>query len=107
MIGIDPKTGKTVSGVEQAGERLKKAITTRIGTVEKRRNVGGKVMSIYRLANEINRMLIINRIHRLVKNPANDLLDIKINVVDVKIINAGFYIKISYYWNGIEGNITL
>lgn len=107
MIGIDPNTGKAVSGVVQAGERLKKAITTLIGTREKRRAVGGEVITLYKLTNNKNRMILINRIYRLVKKPANDLLDIHVSNVDVKIINAGFRIKVSYLWKGEKGTIDL
>ena len=40
--GIDPTTGLSVWGARQAECRLFKAITTQLGSREKRRNVGGE-----------------------------------------------------------------
>ena len=98
--GIDPKTGLTVTGAKQAACRLGKAITTQIGSREKRRKVGGEFRKLMGLASEHNRMKAINRIHRIIANPENDLQDILDPVVDIRIHGAGFRARIHYTYNG-------
>ena len=107
MRGIDPLTGLTVSGSYQAAQRLKKAITTELGTREKRRNVGGNVRKLFGIANGYNRMLIINRIHRVIDNPDNDLKDIQNAEVLVTIHGAGFKVVINYEYNGNKESVEL
>ncbi|MBN8090499.1 hypothetical protein J0J26_20510 [Vibrio vulnificus] len=107
MRGIDPNTGLSVSGAAQAAQRLAKAITTQIGSREKRRNVGGEFRCLMGLANERNRMKAINRIHRIIANPANDLLDIVDPVVTVTIHGTGFRVRIDYTYNGQREVVTL
>lgn len=107
MQGIDPNTGLTAKGSAQAALRIAKAITTELGTVEKRRNVGGKARKLFGLANEVNRMKLINRIYEIFSNPANDLLDIKPLSVKPEIINAGFRIVIDYEYNGERDSVTI
>ena len=107
MRGIDPSTGLTVTGSPQAAQRLKKAITTEIGTREKRRLVGGKVRKLFDIANGYNRMLIINRIHRVIDNPANDLKDIKNAEVQVTIHGAGYKVVIKYEYKGEQESVEL
>ncbi|MFL7036431.1 hypothetical protein BCS71_25175 (plasmid) [Vibrio lentus] len=98
--GIDPETGLTVSGGKQAACRLAKAITTQLGSREKRRKVGGEYRKLMGLANEHNRMKAINRIHRIIANPANDLSDIVKPEVDIRIHGTGFRTQIYYTYNG-------
>ncbi|KZX63843.1 hypothetical protein JC606_17910 [Vibrio sp. IB15] len=100
QMGIDPETGLTVTGAKQAACRLAKAITTQEGSREKRRKVGGQYRMLMGLANEQNRMRAINRIHRVITNPANDLADIADPVVDVRIHGTGFRIQIHYTYEG-------
>ncbi|MFZ3441131.1 hypothetical protein L2D37_25665 [Vibrio harveyi] len=98
--GIDPNTGLTVTGGKQAACRLAKAVTTQIGSREKRRNVGGEYRKLMGLANEQNRMKAINRIHRIIANPANDLSDIVNPIVDIRIHGTGFRTQIHYTYDG-------
>ncbi|GLT16279.1 MULTISPECIES: hypothetical protein [Vibrio] len=98
--GIDPTTGLSVWGARQAECRLFKAITTQLGSREKRRNVGGEFRKLMGLANEHNRMQAINRIHRIIANPANDLSDIVNPKVDIRIHGAGFLTRINYTYDG-------
>lgn len=98
--GIDPETGLTVTGAKQAACRLGKAITTQLGSREKRRNVGGEYRKLMGLANEHNRMKAINRIHRIIASPANDLQDIVDPVVDIRVHGTGFRTKIHYKYDG-------
>ncbi|AUI87560.1 hypothetical protein BS333_14165 [Vibrio azureus] len=98
--GIDPNTGLTIAGAKQAASRLAKAITTQVGSREKRRQVGGEYRKLMGLANEYNRMKAINRIHRIIANPANDLADITDPVVDIRIHGSGFRTHIYYHYNG-------
>lgn len=107
MIGIHPDTGRTVTGADQAAQRLRKAITTLIGSREMRRSVGGEVVSLRGLANEKNRMIIINRIHRAIANPANDLADIQDPEVTCTLNGSGFRIVINYTYSGIAGSIEV
>lgn len=107
MRGIDPETGLSVSGSKQAALRIKKAFTTEQGTVERRRKVGGKTRKLFGLANEPNRLRLINRTYALFANPDNDLLDIKPLSVVPKITEAGFYILIIYEYNGEQGDVTI
>lgn len=107
MRGINPLTGLTVSGSQQAAQRLKKAITTEVGTREKRRKVGGRVRKLFGTANGYNRMLLINRIHRLIDEPANDLKDIQNAEVLVTIHGAGFKVVINYEYNGKLESVEL
>lgn len=107
MEGVDPNTGKTISGVGQAKARLFRAITTELGTRNKRRNVGGNVRKLFSIANETNRMKLINRIHRIIDNPDNDLSDIKNAEVTVTIHGAGFRVRIDFEYQGQQGNLEL
>lgn len=107
MRGIDPNTGLTAEGSAQAALRIAKAITTELGTVEKRRNVGGRARKLFGLANEVNRMKLINRIYEIFSNPSNDLLDITPLDVKPEIINAGFRIVIDYEYNGERDRVTI
>lgn len=107
MRGIDPNTGLTAEGSAQAALRIAKAITTELGTVEKRRNVGGRARKLFGLANEVNRMKLINRIYETFSNPSNDLLDITPLDVKPEIINAGFRIVIDYEYNGERDRVTI
>lgn len=107
MKGIDPETGLTVSGSEQAKQRLKKAITTQTASVEKRRKVGGTFRKQFGLASEQDRMTAINRIHRILANPDNELSDIVDPVVSASIGSAGLIIKVDYTFNGKPESLTL
>lgn len=107
MRGIDPETGRSVSGSEQAALRIKKAFTTEQGTVERRRKVGGKTRKLFGLANEPNRLKLINRTYALFANPENDLLDIKPLSVAPQITDAGFRTIIAYEYNGERGDVTI
>ncbi|CAH6982200.1 conserved hypothetical protein [Vibrio chagasii] len=107
MEGIDPITGLSVSGAVQAAERLKRAITTEVGTREKRRKVGGKLRKLFGIANNYNRMIIINRIHRIIEDPHNDLQDIKNAEIDVRIHGAGYRISIHYDYEGQRESLSL
>lgn len=100
MMGIDPLTGLTVSGAAQAAQRLKKAISTELASVEKRRGVGGKFRKQHGLASEQDRMIAINRIHRVIANPECQLQDIVDPVVDARIGEEGFLISVNYTFNG-------
>lgn len=100
MMGIDPLTGLTVTDAEQAVQRIKKAISTQIGSVEKRRRVGGEYRKQYGLASEQDRMIAINRIHRVIANPDNHLKDIINPVVIAKLSDEGINLKIEYTFNG-------
>jgi len=106
MRGIDPHTGLTVSGADQAKQRIIKAITTELGTRKKRRDVGGKVRALFGLTTRRNQLLIVNRIYRMFANPANDLLDIEPTHVSVDIINAGFRIVIKFTYNNQQETLT-
>ena len=105
--GIDPNTGLTVWGARQAECRLVKAITTQLGSREKRRDVGGEFRKLMGLANEHNRMQAINRIHRLIANPANDLSDIVNPQIDIRIHGPGFRTRIQYIYDGQEQVLEL
>lgn len=107
MVGISPETGLTVSGALQAAERLKRAVTTEIASVEKRRKVGGLFRKQFGLASEQDRMIAINRIHRIIANPSNQLQDIVDPVVKAKVGDSGFYILIQYTFNGRPESVTL
>ena len=107
MQGIDPNTGLTAKGTAQAALRIAKAITTEIGTVEKRRKVGGRARALFGLASEVNRLKLINRIYEIFANPENDLSDIKPLSVNPQIINAGFRIVIDYEYNGGRDRVTI
>lgn len=107
MEGIDPETGLRVSGEQQAAQRFKRAITTPLGTREKRRSVGSEVPMLRGLANETNRMLMINRIHRAHANPDNQLYDIQNPEVECVIVDAGFHVRVHYEYDGVTGSIEL
>lgn len=107
MVGIHPGTGLTVSDAAQAAERLKKAITTELGSVEKRRKVGGHFRKQHGLASEQDRMMAINRIHRIIANPHCQLQDIIDPVVQAQIGEAGFVISVNYTFNGRPESVTL
>lgn len=109
MIGIDPETGLSVSGAQQAAQRLKRAITTEIGSRNKRRKVGGNFRRQYGIANEEGRMIAINRIHRIIANPHNDLSDIQNPIVKASIKpNAdGYYIRVTYDYKGQLSEVEL
>lgn len=107
MIGIDPETGLTVSGSTQAQQRLKKAITTQVASVEKRRGVGGTYRKQFGLASEQDRMTAINRIHRIIANPDNELSDIVDPVVSATVGDTGLKISVDYTFNGKPESLTL
>lgn len=46
MLGIDRRTGKTITGFEQFVSRMTQVLTTRIGSREKRRGFGAKLPSL-------------------------------------------------------------
>ncbi|WP_239928391.1 hypothetical protein [Vibrio brasiliensis] len=97
----------TVSDAAQAAERLKKAITTELASVEKRRSVGGHFRKQHGLASEQDRMMAINRIHRILANPDNQLSDIVEPTVIATIGDAGFRITVNYTFNGRPESTTL
>ncbi|MBD1559600.1 hypothetical protein HC752_21895 [Vibrio sp. S9_S30] len=107
QIGIDPHTGRTVSGVEQLKARLSRAITTQIGTREKRRNVGGEFRKLGDIANPENQMKATNQIHRIIANPSNELSEVRDPVVLVSIEGAGFRVRVRFNYKGavVEANI--
>tara|TARA_Y100000588_G_scaffold332027_1_gene370012 strand:+ start:231 stop:554 length:324 start_codon:yes stop_codon:yes gene_type:complete len=107
MNGIDPNTGLSVSDSKQAAQRLKRALTTQIGSRPKRRKVGGEVRKHHGIASEEGRMIIINRIHRVIANPHNHLADIKNPIVQAAIAGAGYRIRVIYDYNGEQGAIEL
>lgn len=107
MQGIDPKTGLTITGAQQAAQRLRRAMTTQLGSREKRRKVGGEVRKLNGVTSEFNRMRLINRIHRILANPANDLSDIKNPVLTVSVVNAGFRIQIDFDYDNTKESVTL
>lgn len=107
MNGIDPDTGLSVSGSAQAAQRLKRAISTQIGTRPKRRKVGGEVRKQNGTASEEGRMIIINRIHRVIANPHNQLADIKNPIVQAAIAGAGYRVRVIYDYYGEQGAIDL
>lgn len=107
MQGVDPNTGLTITGAAQAAQRLRRAITTQIGSREKRRKVGGKVRKLGGVVDESHRMKLINRIHRILANPENDLSDIKNPVLIVDVVGAGFRIRIEFDYDDVKESLIV
>ncbi|CAM3934192.1 hypothetical protein [Vibrio aquimaris] len=108
MIGVDPETGKTLTGLAQALTRASRALATPLGTKEKDRAYGSEVPdTLGTHASPSGRMILINRIFRTFRNPNNGLQDIVAKKVTALIVGTGYHVSIQVVYDGQEHEVTL
>ncbi|PTO77562.1 phage baseplate protein [Vibrio splendidus] len=101
MIGIDPKTGKTVTGASALNCRFAKVLTTEVSSRIKRRGVGNRAVSrLGKQQTPTESMIVQNLTLEALSNPLNGLTDYQgIQCQAIPHLN-GFRVKVSGTWRG-------
>lgn len=101
MIGIDRKTGRTLTGFEQLTSRVEQVMTTPIGAREKRRLFGSNVPSL--LGKDMtDDLLMLAQVYAIEAfyNTENGLDDFQPTQCIATRRDVGLTLKISGYWQG-------
>ncbi|HIF9272839.1 TPA: phage baseplate protein [Photobacterium damselae] len=101
MIAIDPRTGKTVTGVQALNCRFERALTTQITARVKRRQMGNRAINrLGKMQNPTEAMIIQNLSLEALANPANGLLKFKAKQCLATPYGAGFLVSVKGRWQG-------
>ncbi len=101
MIGIDPKTGRTVTGASALSCRFAKVLTTTVSSRVKRRGVGNRAVArLGKQQTPTEAMIVQNLTLEALANPLNGLTDYQgIQCQAVPTAN-GFKVNVSGTWRG-------
>ncbi|GEM77187.1 phage baseplate protein [Vibrio sagamiensis] len=101
MMGIDPQSGKAVSGASAINCRFAKVLTTAIHSRVKRRGVGNRAVSrLGKQQTPTEAMIVQNLTLEALSNPLNGLTDYQgIQCRAIPHLN-GFRVKVSGTWRG-------
>lgn len=101
VIGIDPKTGQTVTGLSALSCRFSRILTTPVASRVKRRGVGNRAVArVGRLQSEAEAMIIQNLTLEALANQANGLTDFAATKCQVKQGEQGFTVTVYGRWQG-------
>ena len=90
MIGMNRKTGKTLSGIDHLRQRVGDVLTTPLGTRVMRREYGSRIFEL--IDNPLNDRFKIEMtmaVYEAFNNPLNGLFDIVLMRVNVTADDSG------------------
>ncbi|WP_060990866.1 hypothetical protein [Aliivibrio sp. EL58] len=110
MIGIDPKTGKTVTGFEALKRRFIRILTTEISSRVKRRKVGNPALRcLGKLQTPQTTLIIQNLTLSAFTEHQNGLSEFKATQCIAQPTATGYSIKVIGKWKGnqlkLEGEL--
>ncbi|WP_318438153.1 phage baseplate protein [Photobacterium leiognathi] len=101
MIGIDPKTGKTVTGIAALTCRFERILTTQMTSRIKRRQIGNKAIArLGRMQSPTEAMIVQNLSLEALANPVNGLIAFKAKQCQAISRDAGFLVVVRGLWQG-------
>ncbi|MCD9523725.1 phage baseplate protein [Photobacterium carnosum] len=101
MIGIDPKTGETVTGIAALTCRFERILTTQMTSRIKRRQIGNKVIArLGRMQSPTEAMIVQNLSLEALANPANGLIHFQAKQCQAISSDTGFSVRVKGVWRG-------
>lgn len=101
MIGIDPKTGRTVTGYDALQCRFARILTTQVTSRVKRRNVGNRAVErLGKNQSPTEAMVVQNLTLEALANEANGLTDFQASRCTVTNGSKGFLVAVTGSWQG-------
>ena len=106
MVGIDPHTGKTLTGLAALHRRFERVLTTKITSRVKRRGVGNRAIDyLGKMQNPNTAMIVQNLTLQALAESINGLLEFKASQCIARPTDTGFHIRVYGTWRG--ENITI
>ncbi len=110
MIGVDPKTGKTVKGFEALKRRFIRILTTEITSRVKRRKVGNPALRyLGKMQSPQATLIVQNLTLSAFTQSQNGLSEFKATQCIASPTDTGYSIAVSGIWKGtqlkLEGEI--
>lgn len=101
MIGIDPKTGKTVHGVDALSCRFARILTTPVTSRIKRRLVGNRAVErVGQIQSPAEAMIVQNLTLEALVNEANGLSEFEATQCVASEGGDGFLVSVTGTWKG-------
>ncbi|CAG9001773.1 MAG: hypothetical protein CENE_03800 [Candidatus Celerinatantimonas neptuna] len=101
MIGIDPKTGKTVTGYDALQCRFARILTTPVTSRVKRRAIGNwAVERVGQIQSPAEAMIVQNLTLEALANEANGLTEFKAMHCTATQGSKGFLVTVEGIWQG-------
>lgn len=107
MIGMDRRTGRTISGLTQLASRMQQVMTTVVGSRVRRRQFGGDVPAA--LAQIVSPGMILTTkaamFDALATNPS--VADFTAKNIQFQATETGLIAYVSGSWNGSDVNVPV
>lgn len=101
MIAINQDTGKTVTGLSALSCRIKRVLTTQVGSRVKRRAFGNRAIDrLGKNQSNAEAMVIQNLSIEALTDEKNGLSGLTIDQCTAAASSAGFVVSIAGAWNG-------
>lgn len=103
MIGMDRRTGRTISGVAQLASRLQQVFTTQLGARNRRRRFGSNVPA--KLGHNVNPVLLLTakaEMFDALADPANGCTDFRARNIQLQATDTGFVAELSGRYTGAD-----
>ncbi|UIP28890.1 phage baseplate protein [Photobacterium sp. TLY01] len=101
MIGIDPKTGRTVTGLQALACRFERILTTQVSSRIKRRGVGNRAIAyLGKLQDPTTAMIVQNLTLEALASPVNGLQSFKASQCRAVPTGKGFRVEVTGHWQG-------
>ncbi|WED23076.1 phage baseplate protein [Vibrio sp. JC009] len=101
MIGVDPDTGKTVTGLAALACRFQKILTTQVTSRIKRRGFGNRAVERLGKNQTPNEAMIVQNLSiEALTNPVNGVIDYEVKRCQAVMGTNGFKIRVHGQWQG-------
>ncbi|MGE9755584.1 hypothetical protein ACQP3R_22570 [Bacillus inaquosorum] len=107
MIGMDRRTGRTISGLAQLASRMQQVLTTVQGSRVRRRGFGGDVPAA--LAQLVNPGMMLTTKAAMFDALANNasVADFTATKIQFQATEAGLIVFVSGSWNGSDVTVPV
>lgn len=103
MIGIDRRTGRTISGVDQLASRLLQVFSTQLASRYRRRQFGSNCPKLLaELTNQGMLLQLKGAMFDAMLNPSNGVLDFNATQIQFQVDGGEVHAHINGKWKGSD-----
>lgn len=103
MIGMDRRTGRTISGIDQLASRMLQVFTTQAGSRIRRREFGGTVPdALGNLINHENILISKAAMFDALASAKNGMDDFDAKEIQIQPADGGLIVYVSGQWQGTD-----
>ncbi|EKO3598875.1 phage baseplate protein [Vibrio metschnikovii] len=110
ILAIDQETGRTLTGLDALSCRIKRVLTTQVGSRVKRRNIGNRAINrLGKNQNPSEALIVQNLSIEALTNANNQLAGLTVEQCQATPTASGFAVSVIGKWNGeaIRTSVTI